>query len=168
MKKPPADEFADYQRPYLELLPDGDALEILDRQGAELKSSLAKLDEESASRRPEPGKWSVKDVIQHLCDSERVMTYRALCAARGDTTPLPGFDQDRFAASAAAAERLLAEHQAVRNATIAMFRGLHRDSLSRRGTAGGRPCTPRAEAWLAAAHEAHHWRLLRERLGVAR
>lgn len=169
--RPEAGEYAPFYERYVQAVPDGDLLSLLDAQRAEVRDIVAQMDEVQAGEPPAPGKWSVKDALQHMADTERVMAYRMLCVARGETTPLPGFDQDGYAAMAGAASRslsgLLDDLAAVRGATLSLLRGLTTEALVRRGNANGSPVTARALAWIIAGHELHHLQLLRERYPAA-
>jgi len=160
-------ECPEYYRRYLARVPPGDILDILDRQIDYTKRMLAGLDATTAQYRYAPGKWSIKEVVAHLCDVERVFAYRALRFARGDATPLPGFEQDDYVASGAFGARSLAslvdEFETVRRATLSLFRGLDEDAVHRRGTASGGEFTARAVAYIIAGHELHHGALLREK-----
>ena len=132
---------------------------------------LGTLSEARALHRYAPGKWSVKEVLGHLCDTERIYAYRALRFARNDATPLPGFEEDDYVPAGRFDARplrdLLDEWQAVRSATLALYRGLDGDALLRRGVANGNLISVRAMAWLAAGHALHHLGVLRERYGVS-
>lgn len=165
--RPEPGEYASYFEKYVSLVPEGGAVEALERQGRETLALLRSLPEERGGHRYEPGKWSVKQVIGHVIDAERVFAYRALRFARGDRTPLPGFDQDVFDAGADFDARTLAdladEYEAVRRSTLILFRHLSPEAWERRGTASDNEASVRAIAYVAAGHEAHHLRLLRER-----
>lgn len=168
--RPAADEYLEYYGRYIALVPGDDALPVLARAQAETHRLLAGLDEARALHRYAPGKWSVKEVLGHLADGERVFGYRALRFARADQTPLPGFDENtwvpagRFDARPIAA--LADEFRAVRAASLALFGGLDADALVRRGSANGAAVSVRALAWIVAGHERHHVALLRERYGI--
>ncbi len=166
LQRPGDDEFAPYYARYIQAVPEGDLLGLLARQLSDTRALFAALGEERAGVVPAPGKWSPKDVLLHVADTERVMAYRALRIARGDGTPLPGFEQDDFAREAGAAGRtvadLLDELTAVRGATIALLRSLPAAAGERRGTASGYTVSVRALAYIIAGHELHHQRLLRE------
>ncbi|HEY0971815.1 MAG TPA: DinB family protein [Gemmatimonadales bacterium] len=166
-QRPGPGEYAPYYERYVAAVPDGDLLGILGRQLSATSELARAIGEERAAVSPAPGKWSPRDVLLHVADTERVMAYRALRIARGDTTPLPGFEQDDFAREAGAGERtvadLLDELAAVRGATIALLRSLPAGAPERRGTASGHEVTVRALAYIIAGHELHHQRLLRER-----
>ncbi|HEX7121909.1 MAG TPA: DinB family protein [Gemmatimonadaceae bacterium] len=165
--RPENGEFASYYARYLERLPDGDIVRFLDEQIVETLSLLASVPEERAGHRYAAGKWSIREVVGHLCDSERVMAYRATRFARADQTELPGFDENSYVANGRFDERTLAsladECEAVRWASVALFDSLNDEELMRRGVANGHPVTVRALAWIIAGHERHHVELLRTR-----
>jgi uncharacterized damage-inducible protein DinB len=138
---------------------------------AETQHFCERLDDETAAQPYAPGKWTVKDVLAHVADVERVMAYRALRIARGDTTPLPSFDHDAYVrvagASARPLARLLAELVATRVATVALFQGFDAEAFRRRGTASNATVSVRALLHIILGHERHHLRILREQLGSA-
>ncbi len=160
--RPGASEYAPYFETYVSLAGEGSILGKL--VANPIEEALAGLSDAEADHPPAPGKWSPKQVLGHVIETERVMAYRALRIARGDQTPLPGFDQDLFVANAAFGHRslasLLEEMQAVRAATLALLRGLPAEAWTRSGTVSGNPITVRALAWIIAGHELHHARLL--------
>jgi hypothetical protein len=164
--RPGASEYAPYYERYVSLV-EGDVLETLERQAAETASLLGGISETAAGARYEPGKWSVKELIGHVIDTERIFAYRALRFARGDRTPLEGFDQDPYVAAANSDARTLSslaeEFAHVRASTLALFRGLDAEAWARGGTASDNEVTVRALAHILAGHEAHHIRILRER-----
>ncbi|MCU0619081.1 MAG: DinB family protein [Gemmatimonadaceae bacterium] len=171
LPRPAADEFAPYYQGYLAAVDS-------ERIGAQLLAQrdavsrlLGPLDDTTAQHRYAPGKWSVKEVCGHLVDTERVFAYRLLRIARGDTTPLPGFDEDVFVAHGGFDARPIAaladEFRTTRAATITMIRGFDAAVWTRRGTASGQPVSANALAWLLVGHVAHHVRLLHERYGIA-
>jgi hypothetical protein len=165
--RPDATEYApDYEK-YVSLVPAGDVVETLSRQIEETLALLRPVSEEQAGGAYEAGKWSVKEVVGHLLDAERVFAYRALRFARGDRTPLPGFEQDDYVAgggfNARTLSDLLDEFAAVRRATVALLRGLDSAAWLRRGTANDSEASVRAIAHIIAGHERHHARVLRER-----
>jgi uncharacterized damage-inducible protein DinB len=140
---------------------------MLDEQLGETPAILRSIPEDRASRSNEPGKWSVKEIIGHVIDCERIVSYRALRFARNDSTVLPGFEQDPYMVAANFNERSLAdlvdEYEHVRQATLDLFRSLSAESCLRRGTADGKSVTVRALAWIIACHERHHMKILRAR-----
>lgn len=167
ISRPSTDEFSAYYTPYVARVPDGDLLATLESQLGETLALLRGIPVDRSLHRYAPGKWSMRDLVQHLCDAERIFAYRALRIARGDETPLPGWDENRYAPVANADRRpwpeLIAELESVRAATLALFRGLDDDAFARRGVANGQPVTVRALAWIIAGHERHHVAVLRER-----
>lgn len=170
MRRPAADEFPPYYHAYVTSVPDGDILQQLRAQHETTQALLAGLDEARALHRYAEGKWSIKQVLSHLADGERVMCYRALSMARGDGTPLPGFDENLWAqhdgADARPLAQLLDEFAAVRTASIALFAGFDAAMWQRRGVANGVGFTVGSFAWILAGHELHHATILRERYGV--
>src|SRR5215212_11017531 len=165
--RPEANEYAPYYERYISLVPDADLVETLERQGAETLALLRGLSEEQGGHRYEPGKWSVKQLVGHVNDGERVFSYRALAISRGDTQPLPGMEQDEYMAGVDFDARTLAgladEFASVRAATLHLLRHLSPEAWARRGTASDNEITARALAYIIAGHEAHHVRILRER-----
>ncbi len=165
--RPDATEYAPYYGTYVGKVPDGDLLELLERQRRETQNLLAGLSDTQALHRYAPGKWSIKEVVGHLMDSERVFCYRALRFARADEKPLQGFDDKAWVPAGSFDARpladLAAELDAVRRATIALFGGFDAAALARKGTANNNEVTVRALAWIVAGHERHHVAILRER-----
>ena len=165
--RPKASEYAPNYEAYVTKVPDGSLLEILEDQRRETQELLAGITEGRAMHRYALGKWSIKEVIGHVMDAERVFSYRALRFARGDQTPLSGFDEQVYAPAgtfdARALPDLAAELDAVRRATIALFAGLDSEALGRRGPANDKEVSVRALAYIIAGHERHHLGILRER-----
>jgi hypothetical protein len=165
--RPEPNEYAPDFEKYVSLVQDADLLETLERQGAETLALLRGLPEERGAHRYEPDKWSVKQLVGHLNDTERLFAYRVLAISRGDTQPLPGMDQDEWMAGVDFDARTLAdladEFEAVRAATLHLLRHLSPEAWARRGTANGNEVTVRAAGYIVAGHEAHHVRILRER-----
>jgi hypothetical protein len=165
--RPTAGEFFEYYGKYIALVPDGDVRALLERQITETASYIRSRGDNWAMSRYAPGKWSVKEVIGHLCDAERVFSYRALRIARGDTTPLAGFDENTYVPNgnfdARTVADLLEDFVAVRAATLKLVRSFDEAAWSRRGTASEKEITVRALAFIIAGHERHHLGILRER-----
>lgn len=165
--RPEPGEYADYAQSDIDAVEGEDAVEALIRQGRETVALFQELGEANGNLSYAPGKWSVKQVLGHLADDERIFAYRALCVARGDSRPLPGFDENDYAAAAGFENRsladLLADFEAVRHASVTLFRGLDREAWLRRGTVNGYSASPRGLAFHIAGHELHHLRILRER-----
>ena len=166
-ERPGADEHAPFYAAYIAEVPAGDLVDTLERQGAALASLVRGLPESRGGFRYAEGKWSINDVVLHICDAERVFGYRALRFVRNDETDLPGFDEGLFAKNAGADGRRLGdladELEAIRRSTLALLQPLDDAAMARRGTANGRPITARAIAWIIAGHGVHHERVLRER-----
>ncbi len=152
---------------YIALVTEDDVLSAIEQQSSATQKLLSSLDEARAAFRYEPGKWSVKEVVGHMVDAERIMGWRALAIARGETQPLPGFEEDDYVRNANFdAWRLgdLAESYALgRRTNIVFFRNLPEEAWDRRGTANDSAITVRALAWIIVGHERHHLNTLRER-----
>jgi len=165
--RPEASEFASYYVPYVARVPAGNLLDVMQRQGRDFVAMIRGVPEGRASFRYEPGKWSVKQVVGHVCDAERIFTYRALCFSRGEQASLPGFDENAYAPASGADLRpiaeLAAEYEAIRGATLALFSGMSESMLTNRGTANGNPFTVRAVAYIVVGHTFHHAAILKER-----
>lgn len=167
---PPAGEYAPHYAGYVARVPQGDVLARLRKQIGETAALLRPLDAARARHRYAPGKWSVIEVLGHLCDAERVFAYRVLRIARGDETPLAGFDENVYVPAAEFERRsmtdVIAEFEAVRAATVALLGGLPEAAWTRWGVANGQRVTVRALAHIIAGHELHHVDVLRTRYGV--
>jgi hypothetical protein len=170
IERPAAGEHADVYLPYITAIPTGDILAYLEQQRAKAVALFRDIPEERGTFRYQPGKWSVVDVINHLIDAERIFSVRALRIARGDTTPLPGWDENEYAALAGAdgrsPEELAAEFDAVRRASIALYASLDPEAVARRGTANNMSVTVRALIYITAGHVEHHLGVLRDRYRV--
>jgi len=160
LTRPERNEYSDFHADYVARVPEGNVIEILEKQMKELQGFLETLSEEQAAEPTAPGKWSIKQVVGHLCDGERVLAYRAMRIARADRTPLAGYEQDDYVRESNANERsltdLVAEHEAVRRATIALFKSMPEQAWLRRGTANNMEVTVRALAYITAGHERRH------------
>lgn len=152
---------------YIDKVGEGDIVTILDQQLGATVKLLGTVSEEQSHLRYEPGKWSIREVVGHLNDTERLFAFRALWFARALEGPLPSFDQDVAMASAGSEAHPLTRHveefATVRAATLALFRNLPDEAWTRRGTASGNPFTVNALAYICAGHVEHHVRILRER-----
>jgi hypothetical protein len=164
---PAAGEHSPYYARYIALVPGGDLIATLERQGEETARLLSGISDEHAGHRYAPGKWSIREVVGHLTDAERIFAYRALRFGRADATPLPGFDENSYTPAGEFEQRSLGEliddFRAARASTVALFRGLPEAAMTRAGTASDAHCTVRALAWITAGHELHHVKILRER-----
>jgi uncharacterized damage-inducible protein DinB len=166
--KPEAGEYAPYAISYIGLLPDdGLILAHLRDNLTNTSNFLRSLDEEKLRYRYAEGKWTIKEILAHIIDDERIYSYRALRFARNDKTELPGFEQDDYARESGANERsledLLSEFATVRNATISLFESLDSEALLRGGVASGNVMSVRAAAYHIAGHELRHLNIIRER-----
>ena len=167
LTRPLPGEYAEGYAPYLAAAPEGDPLALLHSQMGEVTALFAGLAEAQGAYRYAPGKWSLKDLLQHLSDAERIFAYRCLRIGRGDATPLPGFDENVFAASAGADERsqvdLVADFQAARQSSLTLFEGFGDKAWDHRGTSNGRALTARCIPYICLGHAAHHLGIIRER-----
>lgn len=165
--RPTAPDFGEWYADYVREAPAGDIVATLERQAGALADQFLAFSDDAARFRYAPGKWSVKEIILHLADAERVFSYRAVSFARGDAGPLPGFDENAWTPASRADARsvadLVAEFRAARASTVALFRGLDGAQWEGRGAASGNPFTVRALAWIIAGHAAHHARVVAER-----
>jgi hypothetical protein len=165
--KPAETEYGSYFGRYISLIEDPDIVAALENQSKAMRALLETISEEKANYRYEPGKWSIKEVIGHVADAERIFAYRALRFARNDKTELPGFDENAFAANGCFANLALGdiieEYAAVRRASVLLFKHLDQDAWHRRGTAKKIDVTVRALAFLVAGHELHHINVLKTR-----
>lgn len=165
--RPSPTEHPPYFQTYIDLVPHGDVLRILEEQAAGTLALLSGIGEERAGHRYAPGKWSIKEVVGHIIDSERVFAYRALRFGRNDPTPLPGFEGDDYVREGGFDGRSLADLAAelseVRRTSVTLFRGLPAEALGRRGVANDGELTVRCFPYILAGHERHHVSVIRER-----
>ena len=168
--RPEAGEHHPYFNKYIDLVAEPDPIAALAAQMEETAGVLGRVAEADAGFRYQPGKWSIREVLGHLMDVERVMTYRALRIARADQTPLAGFDENSYVPAGAFDRRTLAdlldEWRTVRNATLAMFRGFGGETWTRRGVMAENPISVRALLHIVIGHERHHLAVLRTRYGL--
>jgi len=166
MKRPEATEYAEFYAGYIAKVSGTDFLSVLDSERQKMLQLFSGRTERDGNFRYAPGKWTVKEVLGHIIDTERVFTYRALRIGRGDQTPLPGFEQDDFVKNGSFASRTLAnlgeEFTAVRSASLALFRSFDEEAWSRRGTASQKEVTVRALGFITAGHQIHHRMILEE------
>ncbi|HLP15874.1 MAG TPA: DinB family protein [Bacteroidota bacterium] len=167
-EKPLEGEYIPYTIQYISLLPDRcDLPALLEEHLASALAILRSAPEEKLTWRYAPGKWTIKEILLHIIDTERVLAYRALWLARKDGTPLPGFEQDDWVANSNANTRsiddLLEELTAVRRASITLLKSFDAEVLTRKGTANGKPMTVRAVSFILAGHLLHHMNIITER-----
>lgn len=171
LQRPSESEYAPFYHRYVQAVPDGDVIQFLTAQLADVEGLLGHLRDEQANARYAPDKWSVKEVVGHLSDTERVMAYRMLRAARGDATPLASFDQDDYVRAAQSERRaigqLVEEFRAVRASTLSLVQGLVDAAWDRTCIASNAVVSSRALVYIIAGHTAHHMGVLRERYGIA-
>ena len=164
-------EYAPFYGRYVDAVRGDDLRVVLGSQPERLREACLGLSEAAALHRYSAGKWSVKEVVGHIADAERVFSYRALRIARGDTTPLARFDEDAFVAAAHFDRRslgdLVDDFDAVRRQTLSLLAGLDAQAWTRMGTASDRPVSVRALYFLSAGHVRHHLDILAERYGIA-
>jgi len=165
--RPQSDEYAPYYETYVSLIPGDDIVGVLEAQRVQMAQLLTARSEREGNFRYAPDKWSVKEVIGHICDAERIFAYRLLRIARGDQTPLTSFEQNDYIVPGAFNERTLgdmaAEFAAVRAATMALVESLTAEAWVRRGTASEKTVSARALAYIIAGHELHHRKILDEK-----
>ena len=168
--RPLPTEYASWYSAYIARVPDGDIVTRLQQAGEELTAALAAIPDDKGDHSYAEGKWSVRTLIGHMIDAERIFAYRALRIARGDSTPLPGFEEDEYARTAGSEARSIAglasEMRAVRESTVRLFESLPDAAWTRSGTVSNAQVSLRALAWITAGHAMHHLTVLEERYGV--
>ncbi len=167
IEKPEAGEFAPYASMYIDLLPDdGLVLKHLEENFKVVKKFILSLPVEKLLYRYAADKWTIKEILVHTIDDERIYVYRALRFARNDKTELPGFEQNDYVPHSSANERdlsnIFTEYEAVRNSTIAFYNGLEDAAFQRAGLADGNIMSVRASAYHIAGHELHHMNFIKE------
>jgi len=168
--RPETDEAPAHFVGYISKVTESDPVAVLASQIDVTAALLRGLSDADALKRYAPGKWSVKEIVGHLADTERIMAYRALRIARGDETPLPGFDENAYVLPAKFDARsladLIADFRTVRTASLALFNSFDSDAWRRRGTASGKPVSVRAIGYMIPGHERHHVEILKTRYGL--
>jgi len=166
MKRPEAGEFAEYYGKYIAKVPSADVVGTLESERQQMSRLLAGRSERDGNFRYAPDKWTIKEIVGHVTDGERIFTYRALRIGRGDETPLASFEQDEYVKSGNFAARTLAdlveEFDSVRSASISLFRSFDEAAWGRRGVASQKPVTARALGFITAGHQIHHRMILEE------
>lgn len=164
---PASGSYAPYYETYIGKLAGRDPLKVLESQVLDFKALLSEVPEEMEEHRYADGKWTIKEVVGHMIDTERIMAFRALCIARGETQSLPGFEENDYVRVANFNRRSLYdlghEFGFVRESTIALFKSLSEEDLDRVGTANNKPVTARALLYIIAGHHIHHDSVLRDR-----
>lgn len=168
---PQPDEYNKFYSGYIDLVNTSNVIEKLIQQGQEVYSLIQILNEDEAAYRYTEEKWSAREVLGHLIDTERIMSYRALCISRGEEKSLPGYDQDEYVRQADFDNRSLqsisTEYDALRNANISMFSSFNKEQIGRKGTANQAEVSVRALAYIIAGHEKHHLNVLEEKYNIA-
>ena len=166
--RPQSSEYSPSVESYIRRVPNGDIVDLLEKQIEDTLAFLRPLSEREAGARRKPAEWNIKEVLGHLCDAERLLSCRALRFARGDAHPLPGWEQDDYVResdfSARTMEDLCGEFEHLRRANVALFRSFSADALARRGVANGKEISVRALLYVIAGHERHHLEQMRQRL----
>ena len=166
MKRPESGEFAEYYGKYIAKVPGTDVPGVLESERVQMSRLLAGRSEGDGDFRYAPDKWTIKEILGHVIDAERIFTYRALRIGRGDETPLASFEQDDYVKNGGFAARTLAdlveEFDAVRGASISLFRSFDDAAWGRRGVASQKPVTVRALGFITAGHQIHHRMILEE------
>lgn len=167
MEKPVEGEYASYYQPYIDKVEEMDLLPQLTRSKEQAMAIFDTIQEEKAKQRYAPDKWTIKELLGHLIDSERVFAYRAMSIARGEKQSLPGYDENAYVAAAAFNQRtwesLIEEYSAVRKSTCLLFAGMPEELAQQRGIANGKEVSVRALAAMIIGHEKHHLNILQER-----
>ncbi len=170
MRRPSDHECDPYYTTYIEQVEGDDFLKVLIRSKDKTSKLLETIEPGRWDHRYAPGKWTVKELLIHMIDTERIFAYRALRIARNDKTPMAGFDQDEYVPTSGATDRspasIINEYLAVRGATIELFKNFTDEMYARSGTASDRPFTPLALGFITAGHEIHHLRLLSEKYDI--
>ncbi len=171
LARPTPAEYTAFYAAYVASVPPGNLVHLLEKQADEAQALLDSVPEEQETFRYAPEKWSIREVVAHMTDAERVFAYRAFCISRGEETPLPGFDERAYIAGSSASGRALAgllhEFIQVRGATAALYAFLPAEGWQRMGVANGDKVSVRALACITLGHAAHHLRVLRQRYGLS-
>jgi hypothetical protein len=168
--RPERSEFSTHYAPFIAAVPDGDIVDLLASAGARRDACVAGITESAVSAPPSLGKWSIREILGHLADMERVMAYRALRIARGDRAPLAGIDQDQYVANSYASQRTIAdlrsELRAVRASSIGLFASFPQNVWLGQDVIEGDAVSVRALAYIIVGHDLHHLQQLADRFGV--
>jgi len=167
MKKPEVNEYALYYQRYIDLITTDDIFSVFKQQAEEIVALFTTLSEEQASFRYAEGKWTIKEVLGHIVDSERIFGYRVLAISRGEKNPLPGFAENEYVRNGKYENRslqsLLAEYSQLSSANLELFKSLDEEMLSQKGTASGKEVTARAILFVTIGHEKHHLEIIKSR-----
>lgn len=167
MRKPTVTEYAPYHQRYIDLITTDDIFLFFKQQAEEIVALFTNLSEEQTSFRYADGKWTIKEVLAHIVDSERIFGYRVLAISRGEKNPLPGFAENEYVKNGKYENRslksLLAEYSHLSSANMVLFKSLDEEMLSQKGTASGKEVTARAILFVAIGHEKHHLEIIKSR-----
>ena len=167
MSRPQPNEYDPYYEQYVSLVPEGRIVPVLETQPGELEAMFADVPEERGTYAYADGKWTIKELLGHLIDGERMFAYRVLRISRGDKTPIEGFEQDGYIENAYSNERsfsdLLREFRLIREANVMLFDHLKPEAWAWTGTANELEISVRALVWIMAGHIRHHVAILNER-----
>ncbi len=170
IRRPDSSEYDPFYRGYVEQVPGNNFYKILEELSVSTPAFLTGLHDDQWNYRYQPGKWSIREMVLHMIDTEQIFCYRALRLARGDKTHLPGFDQDPYVVASEAnthsADSLVAQYQAVRNVTLHRFRHFSDTMLGQVGTVSGGPQSVLAIGFIMAGHELHHLEVMRQKYGI--
>jgi hypothetical protein len=165
--RPSSDSISPHHAGYISQVPEGDLVSFLEEQENRFTRCLSALEETQGDHRYEPGKWSLKEVLGHMNDTERIFCYRLLSFARGESQSLPGFEQDDYVASgrfhARSLSDLVEEFRAIRHSSLALLKSLDAQALDRSGVANNKPLSVRGLAYLIAGHAEHHFGVIQKR-----
>jgi hypothetical protein len=168
--RPDKDDYGPFYQNYIDQVPEGDILQLLDENSLRFVTKLKDLSKTEWDHSYQSGKWTVKEIIMHIIDTERIMSYRALRVARGDSTPLPGFEQDDYVQnmeiSLRSSSSIIKEFKSVRASTETLFHNLERGAWNQRGVASGYPITVNALAYIIIGHIYHHLNVLKEKYSI--
>ena len=165
--RPQEGDYLPYKKNYIDLVQDSTLVRQMEENSKAFAALLVGLTEQQSNHAYAPGKWTIKQVVNHINDCERIMGYRALCIARGEQQSLPGFEQDDYVANADVERRLLRsmvdEYLSIRQATLTLMESFSQTDLAKRGMANNAPVTVNALCWVIAGHELYHLQILKER-----
>lgn len=160
-------QYDEYYKPYIDQAPNLEIVEALEYSFKETYAYLDNVPKDKVTYKYAPGKWSLKEIVQHLIDTERIFVYRALRISRNDMSPIQGYDHDAYVEESLADHKefsnLLEEYRLLRQSSILFFKQLNQEQLNRIGLANGKPFSPLAIGYVICGHEKHHVKVFKER-----